>query len=156
MRGDCPGFSLGCPRFKQGKGTILHIGGFGDGRLAFPYYSVDAAACSGLFTFIESVNREINNKNIKVIYFCPSPADTKSERPYHKLWKDMGVKIESPEKVAEKILRTIIKQKQTYIMGGIVNAIGIKINNISKNLAEFLFLKDYSKKITAYFKGVNK
>lgn len=48
------------PHMREQKGsTIMHIGGFADGRLAFPYYSVDAASRAGLFTFIEAVNREL-------------------------------------------------------------------------------------------------
>ncbi|MBN8655330.1 MAG: SDR family NAD(P)-dependent oxidoreductase, partial [Anaerolineae bacterium] len=43
----------------QNDGMIVHIGGFADGRLAFPYYSVDAATRAGMYTFIESVNREL-------------------------------------------------------------------------------------------------
>ena len=38
------------PLLKNQKGaTIVHSGGFVDGRLAFPYYSVDVASRAGLF-----------------------------------------------------------------------------------------------------------
>jgi NAD(P)-dependent dehydrogenase (short-subunit alcohol dehydrogenase family) len=43
----------------QQAGVILHVGGFADGRLAFPFYSIDAATRAALATFIESVNREL-------------------------------------------------------------------------------------------------
>ena len=41
--------------------TIVHSGGFADGRLAFPYYSVDVASRAGIFSFIESMNRELKH-----------------------------------------------------------------------------------------------
>ena len=43
---------LMAPMRQQRQGAIVHIGGFADGRLAFPYYSVDAASRAGVFTFI--------------------------------------------------------------------------------------------------------
>lgn len=44
---------------KQNSGIIVHIGGFADGRLAFPYYSANVATRAGIFSFVESLNREL-------------------------------------------------------------------------------------------------
>ena len=55
------------PLLKNQKGaTIVHSGGFADGRLAFPYYSVDVASRAGLFSFIESMNRELKQEQKKM------------------------------------------------------------------------------------------
>lgn len=136
---------------KSGCGILLHIGGFGDGRLAFPCYSVDAAARAGVYTFIESVNREVANPSIKILYFCPSPADTKSEQPYHSLWREMGVKIDTPQKVASEVIKSIYQKRERYFMGGLVTLVGIKINLLWKGLADLMFMNSYSKKINAFF-----
>ena len=48
--------------------TIVHSGGFADGRLAFPYYSVDVASRAGIFSFIESMNRELKQEQKKGVF----------------------------------------------------------------------------------------
>ena len=44
----------------------MHImeeyGGFVDGSIGFPYYSVDVATHAGLFSFIEAMNRELKQE----------------------------------------------------------------------------------------------
>lgn len=62
---------------EQSESTIVHMGGFVDGALAFPYYSVDVAIRAGLYSFCESMNRELKQEGHKyhITYFCPSPAD---------------------------------------------------------------------------------
>ena len=40
-------------------GVIVDLGGFADGRLAFPFYSADAASPAGLRAFAEAANREL-------------------------------------------------------------------------------------------------
>lgn len=64
-----------------GDGVILHLGGFADGRLAFPYYSADVASRAGLRAFVESTNRELalEGRGARVAFFSPSPADTDAE-----------------------------------------------------------------------------
>ncbi|WP_278247331.1 SDR family NAD(P)-dependent oxidoreductase [Acetobacterium malicum] len=90
-----------CMRNEKGS-TIVNIGGFADGRMAFPYYSVDVATRAGVFSFIKAINREleIEGHATRVTYFCPSPADTEAEKPFHVLWKKIGITIVPVEKVA--------------------------------------------------------
>ncbi|MBP1904524.1 short-subunit dehydrogenase [Paenibacillus turicensis] len=138
---------------KDEKGnTIIHIGGFSDGRMAFPYYSVDVATRSGVFSFIESVNREleIEGKDIRVTYFCPSPADTAAERPFHNLWRKMGIKIVPVEEVAQELIRTYEKKTNVGIMGGITTRVFAKLNSIMPRLADFIVMKKYGKMLKEY------
>ncbi|ERK29128.1 SDR family NAD(P)-dependent oxidoreductase [Clostridium intestinale] len=135
--------------------NIVHIGGFVDGRLAFPYYSVDAASRAALFTFIESINREIKVEGGKtrVTFFCPSAADTKAERPYHLLWKKMGTKVVSAEKVAEALMDTIEKKKLVSSMGGLATIGFAKLNSIFPKVADKLLMNKYSEMIKNYLYG---
>lgn len=136
------------PYMKNQKGsTIIHIGGFADGRMAFPYYSVDVASRAGLFTFVESINRELTLKEskIKVGFFCPSPADTDAERPFHQLWRKMGISILPVEKVAEALLKMIKKKKTVSIMGGFVTVLFAKLNAIVPTLADIIVMNSYGK-----------
>lgn len=144
------------PYMRGQKGsTIVHIGGFADGRLAFPYYSVDAASRAGLFTFIEAVKRELELEGSKtrVAFFCPSFANTDAERPFHPLWRKMGVSILPVEKVAEDLLRTIEKNKTVRIMGGASTILFTKLNSISPKLADVIMMKKYGKMLQQFLYG---
>lgn len=141
---------------KDEKGsTILHIGGFADGRMAFPYYSVDVATRAGIYSFIESINRELKTegKKTRVTYFCPSPAETEAERPYHNLWRKMGIKIEPVEKVAEELIKTYEKKKNIGIMGGFITNVFAKINSVMPKLADRITMKKYGKMLKEYLYG---
>lgn len=132
--------------------TIIHIGGFADGRMAFPYYSVDVSTRSGVFSFIESLNREleIEGKAIRVTYFCPSPADTAAERPFHNLWRKMGIKIAPVENVAQELIKTYEKKTTIGIMGGIATRVFAKVNSVMPRLADFIVMRKYGKMLKQY------
>jgi short-subunit dehydrogenase len=123
---------------KQNKGELVHFSGFLDGRLAFPYYSVDVATRAGLVSFIESINREINNKSICIASYCPQVADTDSERPFHPIWKEMGIPILTTEKIADDLIYTLGSYKSLRISGGFINSVFAKINLASPKLANLI------------------
>lgn len=133
--------------------TILHIGGFADGRMAFPYYSVDVATRAGVYSFVEAMNREleVEGKLARLSYFCPSPADTEAERPYHELWQSMGIQIASAEKVAEDLIKHLERQRATGIMGGLSTLVFAKLNSVIPKLADILLMKKYSAMLKNYF-----
>jgi short-subunit dehydrogenase len=135
--------------------SIVHIGGFADGRLAFPYYSVDAASRAGLFTFIESMNRELalEGCQTRLIYFCPSPADTDAEKPFHPLWQKMGIQVISVEKVAQALLQAVAEKRTVSIMGGFVTVLFAKINAVFPGLANVLMMNTYGKMLQEYLYG---
>lgn len=141
------------PLMKRQKGSkIMHVGGFADGRMAFPYYSVDAASRAGLFTFIEAINRELKleGHETRVTYFCPSPAETEAERPFHQLWKKMGITILSTERIADALLSAIEKKKTVHIMGGFLTVLFAKLNSISPKIADAIVMRKYGKMLREF------
>ena len=130
----------------------MHSGGFADGRLAFPYYSVDVASRAGIFSFIESMNRELKQERKKVYltYFCPNAADTPSEKPYHPVWKEMGIKISTTDEVCLALLKGI-KSHQRVILMGRGASLFAKLNLLSSRLADFLLLDKYSRILKKHF-----
>lgn len=138
--------------------TILHIGGFADGRLAFPYYSVDVATRAGMFSFIESLNRELalEGSHKRITYFCPSPTDTEAERPFHDLWKRMGVKIVPIEDVVLEALLLYKKGQSIGIMGGLITKIFAKINSVMPKLADVVTMKKYGKMLQDFLYHKNR
>lgn len=141
------------PILKDQKGsTIVHMGGFVDGALAFPFYSADVASRAGMFSFCESMNRELKQlqEQCHVTYFCPNPASTKAEEPYHPIWKEMKTRIDSVEKVAMVLKKTIIKQKKVSIMGGHLQSGFSNLNHISTKLSNLLLMNNYTKILHKY------
>ncbi len=138
---------------EQPESTIVHMGGFVDGGLAFPYYSVDVATRSGMYSFCESINRELIQEKRKyhLTYFCPNPANTKAELPYHPIWKEMKVRISSPEEVARALRRALINKKKISIMGGVLESGFAKLNHLSVSVSNFLLMKKYSSILKKYF-----
>ncbi len=136
-------------------GVILHLGGFADGRLAFPFYSADAASRSGLRAFIESTNRELAlaRRPVVVSFFSPSPADTEAERPFHPLWKQMGTQIVPVEKVAGEVLQTVLRRQKVHVMGGFVTRLFAALNAVFPDLADALMMKSYGEMMNRFFNG---
>jgi NAD(P)-dependent dehydrogenase (short-subunit alcohol dehydrogenase family) len=123
------------------QGVIAHLGGFGDGRLALPYYSADVASRAGLAAFCESVNREfrLENFDIRVSYICPAPADTEAERPFVPLWRRIGTPPVAPAKVADFVLSSALAGKHLAIMGCSSWFIS-KVNGLWSGAADFMGL----------------
>lgn len=132
-------------------GKIIHTGGFADGYLALPFYSADVASRAGLRGFIDAMNRELHDKNIQLVYFCPSPADTEAERPFHDLWKQLGSKIVSSEAVAKELLNVIESRKTVYVMGGWLTRFFAKLNGLFPQLANILLLNRYGDVMKKFF-----
>jgi short-subunit dehydrogenase len=135
----------------RGDGVIVHMGGFADGRLAFPFYSVDVATRSGLRGFVDAMNRELVGSGVVVSYFSPSPADTEAERPFHGLWRQLGVRIESPEQVAHALLDAVSKKQAVHIMGGWLTRLFATINVLSPMFANLLVLNAYRLQMARFF-----
>lgn len=100
-------------------GTIALFGGFADGTVALPYYSVDVAARAGLASFCASVNQElaVEGRAERLCYVCPAPADTAAERPFAALWRRMGTSMVPPERVADFVLAALLAKKTVAVMG---------------------------------------
>ncbi len=144
------------PMMKNSPGsTIVHMGGFADGRLAFPYYSVDVASRAGIHAFAEAMNRELKQEDsqVTITYFCPNSADTPAERPFHQVWKEMGITISSPEQVAAELLDAVARKRTVWLMGGLPTRAFAKLNVLSPRLADKLLLDRYGQILQKHFGG---
>ncbi len=137
---------------QQGSGQIVLVGGFGNGRLSFPYFTADVAARAGLAAFVETINRELKLENIPVTvtFFSPEPARTEAERPYYALWDAIGTAIAPVEKVAADMAAVLEKKKESHIMGGVSTRLYGIINDLFPALFGNIFLSLYGKTIKEY------
>jgi NADP-dependent 3-hydroxy acid dehydrogenase YdfG len=122
-------------------GSIVVLGGFGDGRLGLPYYSVDVASRAGVSAFAQSMNREfsLEGRDLRITYACPAPADTETERPFAELWRKMGTPVVSTDKVADFVLVAVLQRRGVTIMGW-QNALISRANGLAPWLADALGL----------------
>jgi NADP-dependent 3-hydroxy acid dehydrogenase YdfG len=140
------------PMQARRNGVILHLGGFADGRLAFPYYTVDTATRAGLRGFVDAVNREIDGSGVTVTFFCPAPADTEAERPFHAIWREMGTSIVTPQAVAAAVFDAVRQRKRIAIMGWTVRAFAA-LNAVSPATADCLLLRRYKSILQRHLAG---
>ncbi len=100
-------------------GTVALFGGFADGTLALPYYSVDVAARAGLAGFCAAVNQElaVEGRAERLCYVGPAPADTDAERRFTALWKKMGTTMVPPVRVADFVLAALLAKRTVAVMG---------------------------------------
>ncbi|MCC6973947.1 MAG: SDR family NAD(P)-dependent oxidoreductase [Anaerolineae bacterium] len=136
---------------QSGGGVIVHLGGYADGRLALPFFSVDAASRAGIMTFSEAINREYRGTGVRVLYFSPSPAETETERPYHPVWRKLGQPVVSAEKVATALLDSVSHKRQIHIMGGALPRVFSRLNAIFPRLAEMVMINRYKRILESYF-----
>lgn len=141
----------------QDTGMIVHIGGFADGRLAFPYYSADVATRAGVFSFVEAVNRELKLEGspVSVAYFSPSASDTPAEQPFHPVWKEMGLAITPKEQIAAALLDAVARRKRIGIMGGWGTVVFAKLNAVAPKVADVLVLNRYGKVLKQFLASGN-
>jgi short-subunit dehydrogenase len=139
------------PRMHE-RGVIAHLGGFGDGRLALPYYAVDVATRAGVAACCEALNRELRleKSTVRLAYLCPAPADTDAERPFAPLWKQLGTPVVSPHAVADFVLDALLRRKERAMMGWSTQLISW-INAISPRSADRIALSRIGVMLNAAF-----
>jgi NAD(P)-dependent dehydrogenase (short-subunit alcohol dehydrogenase family) len=101
------------------RGIVALFGGFADGGVALPYYSVDVAARAGLAGFCAATNRELELEGLgpRLCYVCPAPVDSDAQRPYVASWSKLGTRSVPAAKVADFVLGVLLARRTTAIMG---------------------------------------
>ncbi|MDW0289580.1 MAG: SDR family oxidoreductase [Nitrososphaeraceae archaeon] len=101
---------------KHNYGVIINVSS-GAGKIGFEDISAYCASKFGMIALTESLAREINNYNIRVMTICPGQVATKMQKDidsqYYELNKN---KMLHPRKVAEKIADMIFSDKE-YLNG---------------------------------------
>lgn len=133
------------PYMSREKGSVIvNTGAFGCKVIASPYQCADVASRAGLYSFTESINRELKQEgsNVRITYFSPNCVDTEAKQPYIQLAKNMKIKVDTKEEVYTELKKTILSGKHYKAMGFGTTASGI-INAISPKFADFLLMNQY-------------
>jgi NADP-dependent 3-hydroxy acid dehydrogenase YdfG len=134
----------------QDDGAVAVVGGYGDGRLAFPCHAADAAARAGVNTLFAGISREHPESKLRFLYYCPPAVRTETEAPFLPLWRELGVKIISPGAAADELARALRRGKAWHMVGTMLDRFGVRLNAVRPALANRLFLKGMGKKIINY------
>lgn len=136
---------------KEKGAAIVNTGAFGCKVIASPYQCADVASRAGLYSFTESINRELKQEgiNVRIIYFSPNCVDTEAEQPFLQLARNMKIKVDTKEEVYTALKKTILSGKGYKAMGFGTTAFGI-LNAISPKFANILLMNQYGKVLQSY------
>ena len=121
-------------------------------HLIFVLPAVDVASRAGMYSFCESINRELALTSTKkhLLYFCPAVADTDAERKWLPLWKKMGQAPVTKEAVAQKLLKAVSSNKKVVIMGAGAGTFA-SVNHAFPSVASALLLKKWGRIMKDHF-----
>jgi len=96
-------------------GSIIINVSSGAGKSGFPNLSAYCASKFGVIGFTESIAKEVDDKNVKVMAICPGGVDTDMIKDIVKEGYNLSNKdLMKPEEVAKKIYDMIFNQKDYY------------------------------------------
>jgi short-subunit dehydrogenase len=102
---------------RRGRGQIVNIGSV-FGAIPFPHFVAYSTTKAGLKAFSESLNREYAGKGITVTHIAPRAVRTPLNGGLiAELHKRTGVVSDEAEKVADTILRAIVKDTKSAVIG---------------------------------------
>jgi len=98
--------------------AIVNIGSI-LGSIGYAGSSCYCASKFGLRGFTEAFRREVADSNVKVIYFAPRATDTRlNTDEMNALNEELGNSVDSPEYVADRLLRALKdKHAHSYFLG---------------------------------------
>ncbi|MBT7542899.1 MAG: SDR family NAD(P)-dependent oxidoreductase [Gammaproteobacteria bacterium] len=124
---------------------IVNIGS-SFGSLGYPFYNIYCATKFALYGFSESLNRELSDTDKKVIYIAPRAINTNLNTDIiSNINKEMKNTVDSPKKVAEKIISIMRKNKSLFESIGCTEKIILKINSIMPFIIDNFFKKNIGK-----------
>ncbi len=116
-------------------GSIVNIGSI-FGALAFPHFSIYSMTKAALKSFSESLRREYYGKGVNITYIAPRAVKTSMNSGLiNTLHQRTKISSDSPEKVAEIIVKAIVN-KSKNISIGFSETLFTKINAILPSLID--------------------
>jgi short-subunit dehydrogenase len=101
----------------QNQGHLLFVGSV-FGSLAFPHYATYCASKFAVHGFSQALRRELVNTNIGVTYIAPRGIKTPmNDANTSAMLKKSGTVLDSPEKVANIIVKALEQERQEVFIG---------------------------------------
>jgi len=103
---------------ERGNGKICAVSSLA-GLIPVPYFDIYSSTKAGLMGFFRALAREIKGSGVTVTCVAPRTVYTEIINRLKNLYKRLGWPIDSPEKVAEEIVRATALGKEFVPLGGI-------------------------------------
>ena len=111
------------------------------GSIGHPGYVAYCASKSGLKGFTEALRRELSDTAIQVFYLAPRATETNLNSPAaNTLNRALGNRVDSPEQVADTLIKLVITNRQCQFMGW-PEKMFVKINALFPRLVDRALIK---------------
>jgi len=122
-------------------GHIVNIGSI-FGSIAFAHFVTYSSAKGGIKAFSEALRREIDGSGVRVTYIAPRAVKTAlNNEKVLKLAEKTNMKMDTPQKVADKIIRSIENDcKDVYI--GFPESLFVRVNALLPRMVDGALAKN--------------
>lgn len=99
-------------------GHIVNLGSV-MGSINFPYFAAYSSSKAGLRGLSEALRREVHGRDIAVTYIAPRAVRTAfNNADVNRFMAMTGMAADSPEHVADRIVKAILARKKDVVIGG--------------------------------------
>lgn len=133
--------------FKTRAGTLVTVCGFVNGRLAMPFFSIDAASRAAAVTLFRSLRWEYSGTDIRFVLFSPPGVNTESEQKERGgIWETNRVRLMDPEVLAGRFLGRLARGHDNIIISGFGERVLAFLDIYFPALAGLVFFRSFTKK----------
>ena len=101
----------------KSQSVILNVGSI-FGSIGHPGFTAYCATKSGLMRFSEALGRELADGTVRVAYIAPRATNTGlNDERVNGMNKELGIKTDSPELVADEIVATLLSSANVRYLG---------------------------------------
>ncbi len=126
---------------RQQKAMVINVGSI-LGSIGYAGSTVYCTSKFGLRGFTESLRRELADTNIRVIYLAPRATDTElNDDAIKQLNRELGNTVDSPERVAEQLLRVLETDRTTSCFLGRPEAFFVRLNALLPSMVDKVLSK---------------
>lgn len=123
------------PNLVQHKGKLVVVGST-FGSIGFPGFSTYCASKFGLRGYVQSLRRELAGSGVDILYIAPRATNTElNDARIVALNQQLGNAVDSPNKVAQQIVKAVLKNRLTSYIGW-PEKLFVFINSINSKLVD--------------------
>jgi len=125
----------------QPESAIINVGSI-LGSIGYAGSTVYCAAKFGLRGFTEALRRELADTSVQVVYVAPRATATRmNSSAMNAMNKDLGVAVDPPERVADKVLKAIHRHRSHHYYLGWPERFFVWLNAVFPRLVDGALLK---------------
>lgn len=124
---------------QRGQGQIVNVGSI-FGSIGFAYFAAYSSTKFALRGYSEALRRELAGSGISVTYLAPRATRTRLAALFGAMAGAVGMKLDEPEKVARRVVRSIEAPAGDYYLG-FPESLFVRINAVLPRLVDVALRK---------------